>query len=1253
MESLVLASQCSKNLNAKAFTINPDTLKLHALTTNDKNIINYNNHSIHGSLLSFFYLVDIQAICLATKEGEITLFHDDGRIEPVGVVDAGILAMEWSPDTELLIIVTEMGTLIEMTRDFQIVTEFPIDVAELGEATAVDLGWGKKETQFHGSAGKKSALTTEQPSELSKDDDFKPKISWRGDGDFFAVSTVSNNPGKRTIRVYNREGVLQNTSEPVNALEHSLSWRPSGNVIASTQRLPHRHQVVFFERNGLRHGEFTIRDDAIIHEIQWNGDSSLLAIRMTFADKTNVIQLWGSSNYYWYLKYEIRAESAPFLNMQWDSESPLRLHLLTEDGKYHNLLFASKVLRSTSLSPLSSATVAVIDGATVNFTPFKFKNVPPPMSYSQYHSDIPIIDLVFGPNPDADEVALLSVDQRIILLQNTSLTTGEIKVSRTFSVKELGGLVRQITWIKPNVILALRYNHELNTDEIIVIDFSTEVISTHAIDLPNEQMNIIEIIYNIDIEISAFQTAAGKVYEIINNDGEYYCIQRAIFGSACPWFACTSIDIGSDDLQVAWIGLTYRNKLYVNDTVIAIDCTSFTIHNEFLILSTLEHVAKFLSLRLSLDNFKLPEKDALTIGFNERSRRIEQGAKIVVATPHHVNLVFQMPRGNLETVSPRALVLSKVRDAVDKKDYRTAFVECRKHRLDLNILIDHNPEQFTQCIGEFVKQIHEVDYLNLIISSLRNEDVTKTMYQPLESSKDEAKDCSDKVNTACDLIRKELESITGKDYNQSILTTDAKKVPPALEDAMTRILDIKVKQSVEAAESSLKYLIFLVDVDKLYDIALGMYDFTLVLMVAQHSHKDPRDYLPFLSELQKLEFNYQRFKIDDHLLKREKAITHLSKCSEAAKYDELLSYMKQHKLYKTGLDLFEVGTEKQLKIVLAFAEYEFEIREFVEAGMLYEMAKDYQNAYESYVLALMHKEAFTMGMILGINKQEIADSLMEGIVMDRRFRDAAQIYIEFLEKPLLGIEQLLKGHFWAEAIMYAHKYNLKHLVEDSIKPALQNYAHVFIEEFDEMFVTFEKQYKRLCKVRIDKEKKRELQLEGGVVDDRLDNIDMFSDTASMATTRVTGTTGRTTYTGLTGMTGRTGKTGRARRKMARKRAAGKDAAFEDEYLIKSLKSMVEKVNLMTDETKSLIRSLMTNMFIADAKAVQRSFKAMMTIIKSHSEEIFVPIKPLISVPPALVNPENIDEEIEELKPAVIIPPVLNASKWWSDAFDGF
>ena len=57
-------------------------------------------------------------------------------------------------------------------------------------------------------------------------------------------------------------------------------FRPSGNLIVSSQRLPHRHDIVFIERNGLRHGEFTLREKTNhkLLEVSWNADSTVLAV---------------------------------------------------------------------------------------------------------------------------------------------------------------------------------------------------------------------------------------------------------------------------------------------------------------------------------------------------------------------------------------------------------------------------------------------------------------------------------------------------------------------------------------------------------------------------------------------------------------------------------------------------------------------------------------------------------------------------------------------------------------------------------------------------------------------------------------------------------------------------------------------------------------------------------------------------------------------------------------------------------------
>ena len=138
---------------------------------------------------------------------------------------------------------------------------------------------------------------------VSPDDDLQPRITWRGDGAYFAISSISPQEKHRKFRVYDRQAVLQSTSEDVPGLEHSLAWRPSGNLLAGTQRFGYdgggagkegRHDVVFFERNGLRHLEFGIRVGDLglasdtshpdlrwgykVEALRWSSDSNVLAV---------------------------------------------------------------------------------------------------------------------------------------------------------------------------------------------------------------------------------------------------------------------------------------------------------------------------------------------------------------------------------------------------------------------------------------------------------------------------------------------------------------------------------------------------------------------------------------------------------------------------------------------------------------------------------------------------------------------------------------------------------------------------------------------------------------------------------------------------------------------------------------------------------------------------------------------------------------------------------------------------------------
>ncbi len=84
----------------------------------------------------------------------------------MGCVDDGVAAVGWSPDQEVVVIITKANKMIFMSKDFDMLSEisFGFD-GEVPADQAVNVGWGKVETQFKGSAGKTKAATPEGPAQ--------------------------------------------------------------------------------------------------------------------------------------------------------------------------------------------------------------------------------------------------------------------------------------------------------------------------------------------------------------------------------------------------------------------------------------------------------------------------------------------------------------------------------------------------------------------------------------------------------------------------------------------------------------------------------------------------------------------------------------------------------------------------------------------------------------------------------------------------------------------------------------------------------------------------------------------------------------------------------------------------------------------------------------------------------------------------------------------------------------------------------
>lgn len=679
-------------------------------------------------VLSLQYFADTATICLILAGGDLVIVREEplpgeDLIEIVGSVDAGISAAAWSPDEELLALSTRADTFIFMTRDFESIANNTLSPDDVKVSAHVSVGWGKKETQFHGKRAKamRDPTVPEHIDEglLSAFDGRETTITWRGDGQYVAINAVTSS-NRRMLRMYSREGVLDSVSEPVDGLEGALSWRPAGNLMATIQRLKDRVDVVFFERNGLRHGQFTLRlgpEDmqswASAISVKWNSDSTVLAV--CFKDR---VQLWTMGNYHYYLKQEIfltslNQSSSP-VQAAWHPEKALHLGLFS-DSALQALTYTFVVSGSSSAPPQDLGLSAVIDGRTLKVTPLRIANVPPPMAFSE-------IDL----QGNAVDVAVSRSASRIAVLHTESVSVYKCNFAiKPVSHPELVGIydvpttnARQIAFSGDDQLAVVCSEASSAVDTIHQIDLTSEIVSL-PYDAPGK---VASIFPRADHENICFEDALGNCYEVESFDESTSALQSQHLVKL-P-IHCPSVEIWNDTEQTIVFGLSANGTLYAfgktvdsptsEERLQVRNCTSFLVTPAHLIFTTTQHLIKFVhlhtgDLEVPLDE---PEKD-------ERCRSMERGAKLVSVMPTAFSLVLQMPRGNLETIYPRALVLAGIRRSIAAKDYKTAFFACRNHRVDMNILHDYAPKQFMASVLLFVKQLKKVEHIDLFLSQLR------------------------------------------------------------------------------------------------------------------------------------------------------------------------------------------------------------------------------------------------------------------------------------------------------------------------------------------------------------------------------------------------------------------------------------------------------------------------------------------------------------------------------------------------------
>lgn len=597
-----------------------------------------------------------------------------------------------------------------------------------------------------------------------------------------------------------------------------------------------------------------------------------------------------------------------------------------------------------------------------------------------------------------------------------------------------------------------------------------------------------------------------------------------------------------------------------------------------------------------------------------------------------MSVVLQMPRGNLETIYPRAMVLAGIRQLINEKDYGKAFAHCRTQRVDMNILYDHNPDQFLSNVGLFLDQLNDVSHIDLFLASLREEDVTQVMYKDTKKERVEAvmsrpttddtgsstRTASSKVNAICDSILKTLQA--RKDTNlQNIITANVCKNPPALEDGLLVVADL-LREDEKTAEKAVEHICFLQDVNRLYDHALGLYNLDLALLVAQQSQRDPREYLPFIQDLHQKPELRRKFAIDDHLGRREKALHHLHTLNV---FDEVQSYTTRYALYPTALRLYRYDTERHNILTDLYAAYLASQSKHREAGLAYESLSDFAKATACYRAAgatswrecLFTAQQQQSPPLSEEALAELATALADALWEAKDYAAAATVHLEYLDSLESAVRCLCKGYLFADALrLVALRRRRQRADGDLVASAVDAGLADALSSSTEFLADCKAQL-RAQVPRLDELRRKALEdplafYEGerpAALADLPDDVSVAASSRAMSTsaslfTRYTGKGGGSVGTLGSNVSRATSKN---RRREEKKRARGrKGTVYEAEYLVNSVRRLVERVEGAKGEVERLVFGLMRRGMAERARAVEALAEEVLEACRAAVKEVF-------------------------------------------------
>ena len=1232
------------------------------------------------------------------------------RVDEVGMVEGGVAGMVWSPDGEMVVVVGGYGQCLLMTADWDVLMEsqvYSIDCSD-PQPTA------SPEEDVMELLGRLSSVGEEQRKVLLRQQDVSISWRGDCKYFSTVVRIDENAPGRIRVWDVEGQ-VLHAIGEQSPCALPVVAWQPNGRVMCVANYFPSeddvdsvgllrqmtsaegaqgqapevRHvgawkrelrrreeaakrmgdvtgpsRVFLYERNGLQHGEFIIPGNSTsqrIEYMEWSSDSKTLAVVLRDTDVSAYsVQVWCRSNWKWYNKFTRSFDGVSSVKVLWqDTMDGTFLCMLTSAG------VVSRVRFTWEYNSSIYGTVVVVDGALLRVTPMQRCMIPPPMCAVEIGCGKPVTCVACTLSGENEVIGALLADGHVAYIICGDTDDWESMAEEGEDQDD----VSPVTVLKPKVTEPLmghgeyQYRHIawLNHQEIILIGQSLadgrDELFQYGIDLETGAItfqNAVEICGHV-VRMTSTEGSEQVVVELDDGSCLVYSSDTKIlvpvtgFGSCCDVIA----SVASESFGHAIIGLSPQGILYVDGKTVASDATSFGVHHfsaggPHLLYTLRSNFIRTLPLNTVVGSAQVVKA---VNPADVSVRAIEDGAVIVSCPKSSTDVILQAPRGNLEIIRPRALVLPAVVQALDKGSYAKAWNLATINRLDLNILADYQWPSIVTNISVFMKSIGSDTEMAGFLQALTPQSVLGKggLYSSvIDCPSDTAE--SGKVDLICCAVRDYISGLEDDSDRRHWLCTELTshtkcgRIGKALlrvkevKEADLNIIDSKGLERAPkiSAESGLKHILLHNVENDVYNAALGEYELELAYMVITHSQRDPGDYLAQLQGFATIEnLCIKKAMIDKHLERFELAIAHLVDAGPEY-FKDALELAQAHGLLRYLLSLVK-DRETRKTVQRALGESLSNKGKYEDAALAFVAGEDLEQALRSYRLACAWRPAMTLAKRLNkddVSIKDLATRMANDLEDALSFEEAAHVTLEYLGDIMRAVRLFALAGNWREALRVAVSQGSMQILDSVLAPVAATNAEKLLESFKDDRDRVEKYWRRLKDLREKRmamdalkataDAESDLPLHMTELDAAYENdaasiitdLSMYTD-ASMATSAATGTSFASTIGGRKGI-----KSKNNDKKKKKKNRIRQGSPEEEAQLAHHILSLLPLPSVCT-ETGQLTEFLIFIGHEDDASVLQKALKALIDLQSEASADI-------ISNPPpgkSLELPYSIREDI--------------------------